>query len=235
MRVVTRITQGDTITTMTWWFAPQVGMAKSMTDSGTVKSTTELTESKLAAKWRRDGTWPAARRSYRGMNRVFEIWRELWVETLITAAAWREVRALEAFLAQHALDLERLPGGGWAWSDEAIRFRLGWHAPAAWGQPGEIEVAALGPVPLMTLKLTDRDGPVLRSELEDLTRMQRWATDTGARIVAHLVELTGRVPELSAAAHVVRVRVPLVGPLKPLIGAVEALLTAVPQERRARA
>lgn len=50
IRVATSITQGDTITSKTWWFAGGVGMVKSATDNGTVKSTTELVESSRVKK-----------------------------------------------------------------------------------------------------------------------------------------------------------------------------------------
>lgn len=42
MRVETKVIQGGTPVTKTYWFANWVGMVKSMTDTGSVKSTTEL-------------------------------------------------------------------------------------------------------------------------------------------------------------------------------------------------
>jgi hypothetical protein len=42
MKVETRITQGGTPVTKTYWYANWVGLVKSMTDTGSVKSTTEL-------------------------------------------------------------------------------------------------------------------------------------------------------------------------------------------------
>ena len=42
MKVETKVIQGGTPVTKTYWFANWVGMVKSMTDTGTVKSTTEL-------------------------------------------------------------------------------------------------------------------------------------------------------------------------------------------------
>jgi hypothetical protein len=42
MKVETKVIQGGTPVTKTYWFANWVGMVKSMTDTGSVKSTTEL-------------------------------------------------------------------------------------------------------------------------------------------------------------------------------------------------
>jgi hypothetical protein len=42
MKVETKIIQGGTPVTKTYWFANWIGMVKSMTDTGSVKSTTEL-------------------------------------------------------------------------------------------------------------------------------------------------------------------------------------------------
>ena len=42
MKVETKVIQGGTPVTRTYWFANWVGMVKSMTDTGSVKSTTEL-------------------------------------------------------------------------------------------------------------------------------------------------------------------------------------------------
>lgn len=42
MKVETKVIQGGTPVTKTYWFANWVGMVKSMTDTGAVKSTTEL-------------------------------------------------------------------------------------------------------------------------------------------------------------------------------------------------
>jgi len=42
MKVVTEVTQGGQKVTRQYWYANHVGMVKSMTDSGSVKSTTEL-------------------------------------------------------------------------------------------------------------------------------------------------------------------------------------------------
>lgn len=42
MKVETKVTQGGTAVTKTYWFANWVGLVKSMTDTGSVKSTTEL-------------------------------------------------------------------------------------------------------------------------------------------------------------------------------------------------
>ena len=44
MKVTTRVVQGGTPVTKTYWYAPGVGLVKSMTDTGAVKSTTELVE-----------------------------------------------------------------------------------------------------------------------------------------------------------------------------------------------
>jgi hypothetical protein len=42
MKVMTKVVQGGTPVTKTYWYAPGVGLVKSMTDTGSVKSTTEL-------------------------------------------------------------------------------------------------------------------------------------------------------------------------------------------------
>jgi hypothetical protein len=42
MKVETHVVQGGTPVTKTYWFANWVGLVKSMTDTGSVKSTTEL-------------------------------------------------------------------------------------------------------------------------------------------------------------------------------------------------
>jgi hypothetical protein len=44
MKVTTQVVQGGAPVTKTYWYAPGVGLVKSMTDTGSVKSTTELTE-----------------------------------------------------------------------------------------------------------------------------------------------------------------------------------------------
>ena len=44
MKVMTNVIQGGTPVTKTYWYAPGVGLVKSMTDTGSVKSTTELLE-----------------------------------------------------------------------------------------------------------------------------------------------------------------------------------------------
>lgn len=44
MKVLTKVVQGGAPVTKTYWYAPGVGMVKSMTDTGAVKSTTELIE-----------------------------------------------------------------------------------------------------------------------------------------------------------------------------------------------
>ena len=44
MKVMTKVVQGGAPVTKTYWYAPGVGMVKSMTDTGAVKSTTELLE-----------------------------------------------------------------------------------------------------------------------------------------------------------------------------------------------
>ena len=44
MKVATRVIQGGALVTKTYWYAPGVGLVKSMTDTGSVKSTTELLE-----------------------------------------------------------------------------------------------------------------------------------------------------------------------------------------------
>ena len=44
MKVTTSVTQGGAPVTKTYWYAPGVGLVKSMTDTGAVKSTTELVE-----------------------------------------------------------------------------------------------------------------------------------------------------------------------------------------------
>ena len=47
MKVTTRVVQGGMPVTKTYWYAPGVGLVKSMTDTGAVKSTTELVEYNL--------------------------------------------------------------------------------------------------------------------------------------------------------------------------------------------
>ena len=42
MKVMTKVVQGGAPVTKTYWYAPGVGLVKSMTDTGAVKSTTEL-------------------------------------------------------------------------------------------------------------------------------------------------------------------------------------------------
>ena len=44
MKVTTKVVQGGAPVTKTYWYAPAVGLVKSMTDTGAVKSTTELLE-----------------------------------------------------------------------------------------------------------------------------------------------------------------------------------------------
>jgi hypothetical protein len=44
MKVTTKVVQGGAPVTKTYWYAPGVGLVKSMTDTGAVKSTTELIE-----------------------------------------------------------------------------------------------------------------------------------------------------------------------------------------------
>ena len=44
MKVVTRMTQGGTPVTKTYWYANHVGLVRSETDTGSVKSTTELVD-----------------------------------------------------------------------------------------------------------------------------------------------------------------------------------------------
>jgi hypothetical protein len=44
MKVLTKVVQGGAPVTKTYWYAPGVGLVKSMTDTGAVKSTTELLE-----------------------------------------------------------------------------------------------------------------------------------------------------------------------------------------------
>jgi hypothetical protein len=44
IKVVTKVTQGGTLVTKTYWYADWVGLVKSTTDTGTVKSTTELVD-----------------------------------------------------------------------------------------------------------------------------------------------------------------------------------------------
>ncbi|HMH45445.1 MAG TPA: hypothetical protein VK557_18300 [Pyrinomonadaceae bacterium] len=44
MKVITKVVQGGSPVTKTYWYAPGVGMVKSMTDTGAVQSTTELLE-----------------------------------------------------------------------------------------------------------------------------------------------------------------------------------------------
>ena len=44
MKVTTKVVQGGAPVTKTYWYAPGVGMVKSITDTGAVKSTTELIE-----------------------------------------------------------------------------------------------------------------------------------------------------------------------------------------------
>ena len=44
MKVFTKVVQGGAPVTKTYWYAPGVGLVKSMTDTGAVKSTTELLE-----------------------------------------------------------------------------------------------------------------------------------------------------------------------------------------------
>src|SRR5215831_16570213 len=47
MKVTTKVVQGGTPVTKTYWYAPGVGLVKSMTDTGAVKSNTELVEYNL--------------------------------------------------------------------------------------------------------------------------------------------------------------------------------------------
>jgi hypothetical protein len=42
MKVMTKVVQGGAPVTKTYWYAPGIGMVKSMTDTGAVQSTTEL-------------------------------------------------------------------------------------------------------------------------------------------------------------------------------------------------
>jgi hypothetical protein len=42
MKVVTKVVQGGTPVTKTYWYANWIGLVKSMTDTGSVQSTTEL-------------------------------------------------------------------------------------------------------------------------------------------------------------------------------------------------
>ena len=44
MKVTTKVVQGGAPVTKTYWYAAGVGLVKSMTDTGAVKSTTELLE-----------------------------------------------------------------------------------------------------------------------------------------------------------------------------------------------
>jgi hypothetical protein len=44
MKVMTKVVQGGAPVMKTYWYAPAVGLVKSMTDTGAVKSTTELLE-----------------------------------------------------------------------------------------------------------------------------------------------------------------------------------------------
>lgn len=44
MKVVTKVVQGGATVTKTYWYANWVGLVKSMTDTGSVKSTTELVD-----------------------------------------------------------------------------------------------------------------------------------------------------------------------------------------------
>src|SRR5438552_16414671 len=44
MKVTTKVIQGGAPVTKTYWYAPGIGLVKSMTDTGSVKSTTELLE-----------------------------------------------------------------------------------------------------------------------------------------------------------------------------------------------
>lgn len=50
MKVSTSIVQGGQPVNKQWWFAPGVGMVRSMTDTGASKSTSELVESSLVPK-----------------------------------------------------------------------------------------------------------------------------------------------------------------------------------------
>jgi hypothetical protein len=50
VKVVTKVTQGGTPVTKTYWYANWVGLVKSMTDTGTVKSTTELSDYSFKGK-----------------------------------------------------------------------------------------------------------------------------------------------------------------------------------------
>jgi len=47
MKVTTKVVQGGAPVTKTYWYAPGVGLVKSMTDTGAVKSNTELVEYNL--------------------------------------------------------------------------------------------------------------------------------------------------------------------------------------------
>lgn len=44
MKVITKVVQGGTPVTKTYWYANWIGLVKSMTDTGSVKSTSELVE-----------------------------------------------------------------------------------------------------------------------------------------------------------------------------------------------
>src|SRR4029079_12800427 len=44
MKVVTKVVQGGTTVTKTYWYANWIGLVKSMTDTGSVQSTTELVD-----------------------------------------------------------------------------------------------------------------------------------------------------------------------------------------------
>ena len=169
-----------------------------------------------------------------GIQALVRLWGELWRETWMASRAWRELRALDRFVRAHASrELVHAATNQWAWTDDATRYVLTWRASNQWAEPSVLELVAQGPVPLMTLRLYQHDQPLLLAESDDRDRLEQWARDTAEPIVKHVAELTGELPRVRAELYTARVLAPMVGPLKPLVGALELLLTAVPQKRRA--
>lgn len=165
-----------------------------------------------------------------------KLWSDLWRECWMAWRASSELPALDRFLLAHAgPSLNRTSADAWAWVDDGLHYQLNWIPSDDRRNPDALELTVTSSVELLPVTLrTDEDlVPILRSEPEDRDRLQVWARDTGEPIVRHVYELTGAVPSLTVDERTARVRVPMTTPLKPLIGALELLLTAMPQKRRA--
>lgn len=164
------------------------------------------------------------------------LWSDLWRECWMAWRACSELPALERFMLSHAgPGLDHTSANTWSWMDDGLHYQLTWIPSDDRQNPDALELTASSSVELLPVTLrTDEDlVPILRSEPEDRDRLQVWARDTGEPIVRHIYELTGALPLLTVEERTARVRVPMTTPLKPLIGALELLLTAMPQKRRA--